>query len=226
MSVARRALAVLPVATLAVAATPAQAATIKTLPCVPYVQGERITMPVVGAGFTPGSLVRVYTNTGTKPPLMLTSAPADATGGFGTVTSPPSFSPFDRNLQTFNLFGEDRTNPAAPIIAVSQFQLARFGLTSNPSNPRRPGQKVTYTARGFKPGAPVYIHFRFAGKTRRTVKLGVAKGPCGIVSKRMRVLPTRPRYGNWTRYTNQSRRFSASTRPAWKDGFRVFKRFF
>ncbi len=227
MSVARRALAVLPVAALAVAATPAQAAPmIKTLPCVWYVQGESIRIPIVAEGFTPGSLIRVYTNTGMKPPQLLMSAPADATGGFGTEASPPVLSPFNGNLRTFNLFGEDRTNPAAPIIAVSQFRVVRFGLTSKPSNPRRPGQKVTYTARGFKPGAPVYIHFRFAGKTRRTVKLGVAKGPCGIVSKRMRVLPTKVRYGNWTRYTNQSRRFSASTRPAWKDGFRIFKRFF
>lgn len=227
MSVVRRALAVLPVAALAAAATPAQAApTIKTMPCVPYVKGESIRIPIFADGFTPGSLVRVYTNTGTKPPQLLMSAPADARGGFGTEAAPPLPWPLDRNVQTFNLFGEDRTNPAAPNIAASQFRTVRFGLTSNPSTPKRPGQRVTYTARGFKVGAPVYIHFRFAGKTRRSVRLGVAEGPCGVVSRRMRALPTKVRYGNWTTYTNQSKKFSRSTRPAWKDGFRIFKRYF
>lgn len=227
MSAARRALAVLPVAALAAAATPAQAApTIKTMSCIPYVKGESIRIPIFADGFTPGSLVRVYTNTGTKPPLLLMSAPADAVrGGFGTEAAPPLPWPLDRNVQTFNLFGEDRTNPAAPIVAASQFRTVRFGLTLKPSAPKRPWQKVTYTARGFKVGAPVYIHFRFGGKTRRSVKLGVARAPCGIVSRRMRMLPTRARYGSWTMYTNQKKKFSRSTRPAWENSFTIFRRF-
>ncbi|HEV2058422.1 MAG TPA: hypothetical protein VGR11_03630 [Solirubrobacteraceae bacterium] len=226
MPAARRALTVLPVAALAVAATPAQAApTIKTMPCVPYVEGESIRIPIFADGFTPGSLVRVYTNTGTTPPLLLMSAPADARGGFGTEAAPPLPWPLDRNVQTFNLFGADRSNPAAPIVAASQFRIVRFGLTSKPAYPKRPGQIVTYTARGFRVGAPVYIHFRFGGKTRRSVRLGVARGPCGIVSKRMRMLPTRARYGNWTMYTNQRKRFSRSTRPAWQSSFTIFRRF-
>lgn len=225
MPVVRRALAVLPVAAVAVAASSAQAATITTAPCVPYVQGTTIKMPIVGAGFTPNALVRVHTSIATGPPQILTSTTADAAGNFGAQAFPPSFRPFNRNVQTFNLIGEDRTNPAAPIIAASTFQVARFGLTSNPSRPQRPRQTVTYTARGFKPGAPVYIHFRFGGKTRRTVSLGIAKAPCGIASKRMRALPTRARYGNWTRITNQSRTSPTAT-PLWKDGFRVFRRFF
>ena len=84
----------------------------------------------------------------------------------------------------------------------------RFGLTTKPS-PKRPTSKVTYTARGFTTGKRVYIHFRFGGVTRRTVSLGVAKGPCGIASKRMRALPTKARYGQWTSYTNQSKTFKA-----------------
>ena len=225
MSVVRRAVAVLPVAAIAMAAQPAQAATINTVPCFPYVQGVSVKLPIIGTGFTPGGFVRVYTNTGKAAPQILTSSSADAAGAFGIQAFPPAFSPLNRNLQTFNLIGEDRTNPAAPILVASTFQVVRFGLTSRPSSPKRPGQKVRYTARGFKAGQPVYIHFRFGGKTRRTVRLGVAKGPCGIVSKSMRALPTKVRYGDWRTYTNQSRT-SASAEPLWKDGFRIFKRFF
>jgi hypothetical protein len=225
MSAVRRAVAVLPVAALAMAAQPAQAATITTVPCFPYVQGVSAKMPIIGTGFTPSGLVRVHTSTGKATPQILTSSSSDAAGAFGIEAFPPSFSPSSRNLQTFNLIGEDRTNPAAPIFAASTFQMARFGLTSSPASPKRPGQKVRYTARGFTAGKPVYIHFRFGGKTRRTVKLGVAKGACGIVSKRMRALPTKVRYGDWRTYTNQSRT-SASAEPLWKDGFRITKRFF
>ena len=225
MSAARRALAVLPVLAVAVAAPqPAQAATITTVPCFPYIQGEETKLPIVATGFTPGAFVRVYMSPTNTPPQIKDSTTADAAGNFGLASFPPSFSPFNRNLQTFNLIGEDRTNPAAPIIGASTFQMARFGLTSSPSTPKRPGQTVKYTARGFTAGKPVYIHFRFAGKTRRTVRLGVAQGPCGIVSKRMRALPTKVRYGSWRTYTNQSRT-SASATPLWKDGFTIFKRF-
>lgn len=225
MSAVRRALAVLPVVAVAVVSTPAQAATVTTVPCFPYVQGGDAKLPIVAAGFTPGSFVRIYMSPVGKPPAIATSANADAAGAFGLQAFPPSFSPFSRNLQTFNLIGEDKTNPAAPIIAASTFQMARFGLTSNPSSPKRPGQKVKYTARGFTEGKPVYVHFSFKGKTRRTVRLGVAKGPCGIVAKRMRALPTKVRYGAWRTYTNQSRT-SAKATPLWKDGFTIFKRFF
>ncbi len=225
MSAVRRALAILPVAaaTLAIA-QPAQAATITTVPCFAYVQGAATKLPVVAAGFTPGSFVRVYVSPVNKPPALSTSTIADASGAFGLQAFAPSFAPSNRHLQTFNLIGEDRTNPAAPIVGASTFQMARFGLTSSPSRPRRPGQRVTYTARGFKAGKAVYIHFRFQGKTRRTVRLGVAKGPCGVVSKSMSALPTRVRYGAWRTYTNQSRT-SAGATPLWKDGFTIFKRF-
>ena len=224
MSAVRRAFAVLPVAAVAMAAPSAQAAEIKTLPCVPYVAGQQ-TMPVVALGFTPGGFVTVYTNTTANPtPRILTSSRLDAAGGFQAATLPPPFAKTSDNLATFNLIAEDKANPAAPILATVPFQVVRFGMTRHP-NPKRPRQKVTYTARGFVPGKPVYAHFRYKGTTRRTVSLGNAKGPCGITSKRMRALPTKVRYGDWRTYTNQSRT-SASAEPLWKDGFRIFKRFF
>ena len=225
MTVSRRALAVLPLGALAAAAAaaPAGAASIRTEPCVRYVAGEA-TMPIIGEGFTPNGFVTLSTVTKAKPtPSTFSSSAVQPTGAFAKLTTPPSFSSFNRNLETFGLVGVDSANPAAPVLA--SFKVVRFGLTTKPA-PTRPTTKVTYTARGWTPGKPVYVHFRFAGKTRRSVKLGVASGPCGIASQRMRALPTRARYGTWTTYTNQSRKFSAGTRPAWKESFRIFRRFF
>jgi hypothetical protein len=145
------------------------------------------------------------------------------TGTFLRTTLPPAFSSPRRTLETFTLAAIDQTNPALPLLATTPFQVVRFGLMMRPAA-RRPSSRVTYTARGFAPGRPVFIHFRFHGVTRRTVSLGIARGACGIASRRMRALPTKTRYGAWTSYTNQSRRFSVRTRPAWKDSFTIFRR--
>ena len=222
MSVTRRCSGALAVAALALAAPPAHAAEIKTLPCVPYSAGE-LTMPIVGIGFTPGTAVTVSTSTPSSPaPVALTSAPADALGAFAKVTAPPPFKDSRTNLQSFTLIGSQTTNAAAPSLAAFPFQVVRFGTTTSPA-PRRPTQRVTYTARGFAIGKAVYIHFRFAGKTRRSVRLGVARAPCGIVSRRMRALPTRARRGTWTAYTTEARRFSPSSRPMWSNAFTIFR---
>ena len=232
MPAVRRALAALPVATLAMAVPSAQAADVKTLPCVPYVSGQQ-TMPLAASGFTPGGVVTLYTSTPNSPaPRILTTARLDALGGFLSVPAaqaapgvtqhqlPPPFAPSRRNLQTFTLLAEDKSNPAAPILASTTFQVVRFGMTRSPS-PKRPRQIVRYTARGFLPGKRVYAHFRYRGVTRRTVSLGIAKGLCGITSRKMRALPTKVRYGDWRAYVDQSRRFSARTRPQWIDPFTI-----
>ena len=224
MTVLRRALAV-PIGALAIMATaaPAGAATVQTDACVRYVAGQP-TMTIIGTGFSPNGFVSLSTITKAKPtPAVFSSSSALANGGFLKTTTPPAFSSVNRNLETFALVASDTTNPAAPIIATAPFQVVRFGLTTSPT-PRRPTSRVTYTARGFTTGKPVYVHFRFRGVTRRTVNLGVAKGPCGIVSQRMRALPTKALYGTWTSYTNQSRG-SVRQKPYWQDSFTIFRRF-
>ena len=70
---------------------------------------------------------------------------------------------------------------------------------------------MRYTARGFVPGRPVYAHFRFAGRTRADVRLGVARAPCGIVSRRMRQLPAKARIGRWTVAMDHVRVFRRDT---------------
>lgn len=224
MTALRTALAVLPLAVLAtaaVAAAPAGAATLTTDPCVPYVKGQA-TMPILGQGFTPGGAVTLAaTSAARRNPTTFASGPVLANGGFLATTKPPAFSSPRRTLETFTLVGLDSANPAA--FGTTTFKVVRFGLSAKPA-PKRPTSRITYTARGFTPGKPVYIHFRFRGATRRTVSLGVAKGPCGIAARRMRALPTRARYGTWTSYTNQSKRFKPGTRPAWKDSFTIYRK--
>jgi hypothetical protein len=227
MPIPRRALAALPATAVALAASapPTSAATVQTQPCVPYVQDRRQnvlqSMTIIGTGFTPNGFVAlaaaIAASTTTLPFNSVTALP---NGSFAKTVAPPAFSPPTRNLQSFTLVASEATTPTAPTIATFNFQLVRFGMTLSP-RPRRPVQRVLFAARGWVSGRPVFVHFRYGGITRRTVSLGVARGPCGMTSRRMRALPTKARIGNWRMYVDQSARFSLRTDPQWIDGYRI-----
>jgi hypothetical protein len=215
---ARRILAAASTATtvLALAAT-AQAATITTTPCVRTAEGQG-TVPIVGTGFTPGSNVSIRSD----PPGVFTSAVTDAAGNFSTTSSAPSFNPFARQLQTFKLGAVDATNPA--IAATTSYKQVRIGYSTNPAT-GKPSRMATHTVRGFLSGKNIYLHFRFGGKTIRNVKVGKADSPCGVASKRMRLLPARSRPGLWTVYVDQVSSFSLKTVPQLKYTLRITRTF-
>jgi hypothetical protein len=179
-------------------------------PCVvEYGVSSLLNLAIVGTGFTPGGGVAIDSTTASNPtPGGVTSAIADATGAFTTKTVPEGFDRFDTTDQTYNVIATDRTNPA--ISATTPLRQVRFGFDAKP-NRGRPSRKVVYTARGFAPGKPVYAHFRFAGQTRRTIKIGVADVPCGTAALRMRLLPTKTRYGTWTIYMDQAKLYNPRT---------------
>lgn len=215
MPVPRRALAVCPAAFAAAAAiaAPANAATLTVPPCVvEYGVPGFLNLVIAGTGFTPGGAVEIGSTTATKPtPAALTSATADAAGNITAKSVPLGFDRFDTTDQTFNVLAIDRTNPT--ITAVAPLPQVRFGFGASPDT-GLPSRPVRYTARGFLPGKPVYAHFRYRGKTRRNVLIGVPAAPCGVVSKRMRLLPTKTRFGTWTVYMDHVKTYSTKTARA------------
>ncbi len=121
---------------------------------------------------------------------------------------PALFSSFPAVDETFRLAATDNANPGN--VAATTFRQVFFGFRAGPGE-AKPGGRVRYTARGFVPARPVYAHFRFAGRTRSDVRLGVAKAPCGIVSRRMRQLPAKTRLGRWIVAMDHSRVFKRNT---------------
>jgi hypothetical protein len=217
MPASRLILAAAATAILAVAA-PAGAATITAPPCVLTVDSVG-DVPLVGTGFTPGALVNIARASSTSPtPTPFTTAMADAAGNFATTASAPPFNPFSRKLQTFQVGAADSLNPAN--VATTSFQQVRAGYEFKPSS-GRPSRIVTHTARGFRPGKNTWLHLRFGGRTIRTVKLGKATAPCGIVTKRLPLLPARSRRGTWRYYVDQKQAYSATTRPQATSGLRI-----
>jgi hypothetical protein len=215
MLVSRRFLAASSAAALAAVAGDAGAAnaapTIATkIPCVANLGiGGAMTLPVIGSGFSPNGVVALSTSTASNPaPKDLASVRADPNGNIASRVDPPAFRSESTVEQSFNLIAIEVANPANT--ATSTFREVRFGFDASPST-GRPARRVTYTARGFLPGKAVYAHFRFRGRTRRNVKIGVPAAPCGIASKKMRLLPTKTRFGRWTIYMDQAPAYSKST---------------
>src|SRR6201999_882937 len=103
--------------------------------------------------------------------------------------------------QSFALVATDDTNPA--INATDTYQQVRLGYRTNPAT-GKPSHSALHTVRGFPPGKTTYLHFRFGGKTKRNMLLGVTSSPCGVVSKRFALLPTKSHPGTWTVYVDQS----------------------
>jgi hypothetical protein len=205
-------------------ASPAAAQSVSTAPCVlGNVPGER-TVPVQGTGFTPNGLVRLaYTHPTFSSPRIATSVQADAAGNIPlTAITPPPFASFRTREQRFGLVAQDQTNEA--IITGTEFRQVRFGVTVFPSR-ARPTSRVKFTARGFEVGKNIYAHFRFAGKTRRTVRIGKATSPCGTKSRRMSLIPTRVRFGTWQLIVDQRPRYSRNTRPQFRSSIFVSRTF-
>ncbi|MDQ3723035.1 MAG: hypothetical protein M3376_08215 [Actinomycetota bacterium] len=185
-------------ASFVVAATvaPADAATIATTnPCVTSFGGVK-ALGLVGTGFTPGKSVTVRaSNPDIRTPSLVAQVEADAAGNVpaGTMGMPALFSSFSAVDETFRLEATDGADPGT-VAATYTFRQVFFGFRAVPGD-AKPGAKVRYTARGFIPDQTVYAHFRFAGRTRSDVRLGVATAPCAIVSRRMRQLPAKTRIG-------------------------------
>ena len=153
-------------------------------------------------------LVRA-TNPDITTPSFMAQVQADAAGNFParTLGMPALFSSFSAVDETFTLSArDDRGVEAGP----TTFRQVFFGIRAVPQE-AKPRGTVRYTACGFVPGRPVYAHFRFAGRTRASVKLGVPKAPCGMVSRRMRQLPAKARIGRWTVAMDHARAFRSNT---------------
>jgi hypothetical protein len=193
------------------AAADASAATISTtLPCIRNIGiPNALTLPLLGGGFTPNAPVTIRTATASDPSgRTLATIQADAAGNLTKRVDPPPLHADSTVEQAFTLAATDDLNPANA--ATTTFREVRFGFDARPST-GRPTRKVTYTARGYIPGQPVYAHFRFGAVTRRTVRLGIADSPCGIVARRMRLLPTKTRFGTWTVFMDQVPKYSKKT---------------
>jgi hypothetical protein len=197
---------------LAVPAAAHAAAVVTDRTC--YTEGDVYT--VAGGGFTPGTTVSISGDG------ISGSAPVLANGAFIFQGSAP---------EQFSTEAGDKKIPitvidSAGVATAGIVRVARIGVSQNPSsgNPRK---KVRWRFSGFDVGKVIYSHVRRGGKTYRH-RFGKAKGPCGTLKAKARLLPipkSKVRSGTYKVQIDTSKAYHKHQRPRLTYGFQVFTTF-
>jgi hypothetical protein len=191
---------------LAFAASPAAAATVEALePC--YVstgptESERETVTIKGQDFAPRQTVEVLFD-GAPMGSMLTGWVGEFEISFPAPFQASGERPFTVTVR----------DPATQVTLTARVTNLGMTLTPRRASPRR---RVRFRGRGFTDPAPVFAHYLYRGKERKTVQIAPSTGPCGTFSAKRRLIPVQePRRGRWTLQVDQKREYSPEPDPVW-----------
>jgi hypothetical protein len=160
---------------------------------------------VVGSAFSP------------RTPIVLTRGTesvtfySDATGALAY-----SFSVFDLLSGTAPKATPLDVIASDPLLGPSNALRVKAAPLAFSATPKRtkPSSTVTFRFSGFTPDRPIYAHYRFKGRLRATVRMGVASNPCGLLTARRDQIPVRnPQVGLWRVQFSQTRPFAARATP-------------
>jgi hypothetical protein len=188
-------------ATLALTAASAQAATVTTNHGC-YLVGQKVTL--TGTAFAPARAYVVsvddvyYGESGTS-----------ATGAF-SVTFGPGGLGANVAQSVDNLVATDGTSTASTTFTVTRSTGARFlAKKGNPATLHAPFELWDFSSTGARQA--VYLHYvEPTGSVRETVTLGRTTGECGYLKTRsMRVFPFKPTFGYWRLQIDTQRAYSA-----------------
>ena len=195
------------VAIAALFAAPAQAAPELVTPLDPcYVvaqENQRQPVVIAAKGFTPLNQVDIYIDN-----MLQTSTLALADGTIkGNVLAPfqeEGTGPFTLRLSE----PEVQANTLAATTLVTRLAVEQLPPRASTA------QRVRFKGRGFlTAGAPVYAHYVFAAKARKSVRLGLPKGPCGTFNFKRPQFPFKksPGEGKWTIQFDQNPHYDPNT---------------
>jgi hypothetical protein len=151
-----------------------------------------------GTGYTPGGEVNLlFAREGKIGTFTTRADAAGAIAGRVGAPDPDEFLDDDEFAGEVSATANDRTRieqgaPPESQFAPAEFRLSRFEVYA--LQRPRPGRRVGFRAAGFvgEAGKPLYLHYRRAGRTVKTVRLGTLRGPCGDLRKTVRAFPFRP----------------------------------
>jgi hypothetical protein len=174
-------------------------------PCYVAAQEEQREFVVVdGFGFTPFEFVDVYVDDTLQPK----SDPEAQAAYDGTLKGSVPAPFIESGQRTFTLRATERDyadNAAAATAKVTRLSVEQVpAKASTRERVRFRGRGFTMRVPGLVPDttvpAPVYAHYVFAGKSRKTVRIGTPTGDCGLISSKRRQFPftKSPQVGVWT----------------------------
>jgi hypothetical protein len=191
----------------------AEAATIEPLkPC--YVGAQTPSGPqtegmvIRAAGFNPNSTVALEIDA--QP---VAGAEALQTDQFGNLNLPnPVPAPFATDgTREFPVTLTEVGNGTNTVTATSK--TTELGVSVKPRR-ARPSQRIRFNGNGFTGDKPVYAHYVFKKKVRKTVRMARKTGTCGSWKARKPQIPVKsPKPGIWTVQFDQSKRYIDATKP-------------
>jgi hypothetical protein len=189
------------------AAGVAQAAALKSLSDQCFAGGDQVM--IEGSGFTAYAPVTIQVDEGSA-----VTKPADVAGRVRATVQAPRFTSRSVAPRSFTVTATDGADPANVAPAISMF-VTRTRPASNAPVAGNPTAVTTWEFANFKPGRWIYGHFRFKGRTQRTLRFGRAgPEPCGQLRVRARRVPVpRLHAGRWRLQIDQTRRYSRKTSP-------------
>jgi hypothetical protein len=116
----------------------------------------------------------------------------------------------DAKQRTDTFTATDQANLA--LTASVGVRLTSIDVTAKPKN-GKPGRRQLIKARGFTTGKTLWAHIR-RGRSKRNVKVGKLKKPCGTLSLRKRLFSPNAKTGAYTVQFDAKRKYSSETAPS------------
>jgi hypothetical protein len=181
-------------------------------PC--YAEGR--TIMASGSGYTPNSIATLTLDGTTY------SADTDATGSFSTTLSAPTTALKHPGAQQYTLSARDVDSGAETNTTIN---VAKTGVDGFPGQ-SKPHKRITWNIAGFPGQKAIYGHWRFGGKTRANHRMGVPKGPCGVLRVKARQIEANKiRFGTWTVQFDFNRVYDKHAAPRATVKITVFRTF-
>jgi hypothetical protein len=158
-----------------------------------------VAVSVLEKGFTPFSTVDIFLDNIQQP---------EATAAFDGSLTGMVQAPFPQTDQReFTLRLTQRDNPANAVSATSK--VTRLAVEQVPAKAST-DERVRFKGRGFTAANPIYAHYVFAGKSVKTIRLGLPNSDCGLFSIKRKQFPfaKSPRVGVWTIQFDQEQRYN------------------
>jgi hypothetical protein len=180
--------------------------------------GEAFTLPA--SGFTPNSAVDIAVDGTVVDEGVLT----DANGALpGTTQYAAPYIPSGQ--RSFTVTITEQGNPANVVTATAK--TTALGVSVKPQQ-AKPSTKVRWKGRGFTASnGPIYAHYVYKGKSRKTVRMAVKPGLCGTFSKKSPQIPVAsPGLGKWTVQFDQNKKFKTDDIGTYvRLQIRIFRKF-
>ena len=161
------------------------------------------------SGFTPNSTVNLAID-GAVPP----GGEGLQTDQTGSITLPPETVPapfIPTGSREFSISLTQTDNPG--ITATATAMTTALGVKLTPAQ-ARPSKKIRFKGSGFTGDKPVYAHYVYKGKLRKTVRMARNLTDCGGWTSHRPQIPVRDaKLGRWIVQFDQSKRFRDARDP-------------